>query len=253
MSGDAEFLDKLKSELRSFGAITDRGLALLTMKGEMLYSDLTKDVEQKLMMFKPSFPGLTVGSNITLAAENESVIVIRASQQMLMAVQTQQRVGLTLVMLSGLIKRYGSKFDEFAQTATIVPPAEMPKVKIEKPIPRAEVMKAPIEKMVVKEKAVEEAKEVEAELTEEEFEAYQKSLIYELIPPLTPENVLNKSGVWSRAARLMLRNLDQDLTVAELQEGLKNAGFDVTWQWVYETLRALETRGIVRIKGKRKA
>ncbi|MBS7267563.1 MAG: hypothetical protein KIH10_01870, partial [Candidatus Freyarchaeota archaeon] len=71
MSGNADFLDKLKGELRSFGAITDRGLALLTMKGEVLYSDLPKEVEQKLMLFKPSFPGLTVGSNITLAAENE--------------------------------------------------------------------------------------------------------------------------------------------------------------------------------------
>ncbi len=246
MSGDANFLDKLKGELRSFGAITDKGLALLTMKGEVLYSDLTKEVEQRLMLFKPSFPGLTVGSNITLAAENESLIVIRASQQILMAVQTQQRVGLTLVMLSGLIKRYGSKFDEFAQTVKIAPPAIKPTVKIEKPAPAA-VIETPIKEMVVKE----EAREVEAELTEKEVEAYQKSLIYELIPPLTPENVLNKSGVWSRASRLMLRNLDQDLTVEELQEGLKNAGFDVTWQWVYETLRALETRGIVRIKGKR--
>ncbi|MEX2723877.1 MAG: hypothetical protein Q6366_004600 [Candidatus Freyarchaeota archaeon] len=250
MSGDADFLDKLKGELRSFGAITDKGLALLTMKGEVLYSDLTKEVEQKLMLFKPSFPGLTVGSNITLAAENESVIVIRASQQILMAVQTQQRVGLTLVMLSGLIKRYGSKFDEFAQTVTIAPPAIKPTVKIEKPAPAA-VIETPIKEMVVKEEAAEEARGIEAELTEKEFEIYQKSLIYELIPPLTPENVLNKSGVWSRASRLMLRNLDQDLTVEELQEGLKNAGFDVTWQWVYETLRALETRGIVRIKGKR--
>ncbi|MBS7267562.1 MAG: hypothetical protein KIH10_01865, partial [Candidatus Freyarchaeota archaeon] len=162
--------------------------------------------------------------------------------------------GLTLVMLSGLIKRYGSKFDEFAQTVTIAPPVKIPKVKIEKPAPAA-VMEAPMEKRVEKEAVEEvvEAREVEAELTEKEFEAYQKSLIYELIPPLTPENVLNKSGVWSRASRLMLRNLDQDLTVEELQEGLNNAGFDVTWQWVYETLRALETRGIVRIKGKREA
>ena len=103
----------------------------------------------------------------------------------------------------------------------------------------------------VEEEAAEFIEAVEGELSEEELAEYQKSLIYELVPPLTPENVLDKSGVWNRAARLMLRNLDQDLTIDELREGLNNAGFDVSWQWVFETLRALETRGIVRIKGKR--
>ncbi|MHA1604596.1 MAG: hypothetical protein ACTSWF_08100 [Candidatus Freyarchaeota archaeon] len=127
-----------------------------------------------------------------------------------------------------------------------------PKVKVE-----AEVEEAAEEFVVeeavetVEEEAAEVIEEVEGELSEEELVGYQKSLIYELVPPLTPENVLDKSAVWNRAARLMLRNLDQDLTIDELREGLNNAGFNVSWQWVFETLRALETRGIVRIKGKR--
>ena len=106
MSEDSELVERLKNDLRSFGAIGESGLALLTMKGDILYSDLPSEVEAKLLLFKPSFPGLTIGSNITLAAEKESLIVMRTSQQMLMAVQTRQRVGFTLVMLSNLIGRY---------------------------------------------------------------------------------------------------------------------------------------------------
>lgn len=258
MSEDSDLVDRLKEELRTFGAISENGLALLTMKGEVIYTDLTDDIQQKIMLFKPSFPGLTVGSNITLAAENESIIVIRTSKQMLMAIQTQQRVGFTLVMLSTLIKRYATEFDKYVKTIT-----KPPKPKAEPKVVVAEaeletITKAPVEAAVaeppieaVTEVLAEMAEEVEGALVGEELEAYQKSLIYELIPPLTPENVLDKSGVWNRASRLMLRNLDQDLTVDELREGLNNAGFDITWQWVYETLRALETRGTVRIKGKR--
>ena len=244
MSENSELADRLKEELRASGAIRETGLALFTMKGEILYSDLADDVEQRLMLFKPSFPGLTVGSNITLAAEEDSVIVIRTSKRMLMAVQTQQRVGFTLVMLSTLIKRYEKEFDKYVKTAIKAPKAKPKAIAAE-----AAATEAPAEVEV--EEVAEAVEEVEEELTEEELEAYQKSLIYELIPPLTPENVLDKSGVWNRASRLMLRNLDQDLTVDELREGLNNAGFDVTWQWVFETLHALETRGTVRIKGKR--
>ena len=260
MSENSELADRLKEELRASGAIRETGLALFTMKGEILYSDLADDVEQRLMLFKPSFPGLTVGSNITLAAEEDSVIVIRTSKRMLMAVQTQQRVGFTLVMLSTLIKRYEKEFDKYVKTEIKAPKAKPKAIAAEAAATEAPaeveveataeaVTEAPAEVEV--EEVAEAVEEVEGELTEEELEAYQKSLIYELIPPLTPENVLDKSGVWNRASRLMLRNLDQDLTVDELREGLNNAGFDVTWQWVFETLRALETRGTVRIKGKR--
>nr|MDO8080008.1 hypothetical protein [Candidatus Freyarchaeota archaeon] len=249
MSGNSDFVNRLKGELRSFGAISDKGIALVTMKGEILYSDLSSNIEQRLMLFKPSFPGLTIGSNITLAAENESVIVMRASEKMLMAVQTQQRVGLTLVMLSSLIKRYANEFDKYMAPEIIKPPEITPKVVTEEITPKA-ITEVPV-KVVEKAEAAETVKEAERELAKEELEAYQKSLIYELIPPLTPENVLDKSGVWNRAARLMLRNLDQDLTIDELREGLNNAGFNISWLWVYETLHALETRGTVRIKGKR--
>jgi hypothetical protein len=247
MSGNGDLINRLKGELRSFGAISDKGLALFTMRGEILFSDLSSDVEKRLMLFKPSFPGLTIGSNITLAAENESVIVMRTSEKMLMAVQTQQRVGLTLVMLSSLIKRYANEFDTYVKPEVTKTPEVAPKVETKEITPRAVTEIPAAEKVGV----TETVKEVEKELTKEQLEGYQKSLIYELIPPLTPDNVLDKSSVWNRAARLMLRNLDQDLTVDELREGLHNAGFNVSWQWVNETLHALETRGTVRIKGKK--
>ncbi len=128
MSENSELVDKLKEELRTFGSLNEIGLALLTIKGKILYSDLPNNVQQKIMLFKRSFPGLTVGSNITLAAENESVIVIRPSKKMLMAVQTQQRVGFTLVMLSTLIKKYTSEFDKYVKTVTKSPKAK-PKLK----------------------------------------------------------------------------------------------------------------------------
>ncbi len=228
MSGNSDLVDKLKIDLDTIIDSSKGGLALLTSGGKIVYSDLAEDVEEKLMLFKPSFPGLIMGSNITIAAKNGSIIVMRVSEKTLMAVQTEQNVSTSLGKISTVAKRYKEEFDNYPQT-TVIKPTEV----------RSEAV---VEEVV---------EEVEKELTEQEFEDYQKSLVYELIPPLTPDNVISAcSFVWRKTTRLMLRNLDQDLTVDELREGLNGAGFDVSLQWVLENLQSLASRGIVRIKEK---
>jgi hypothetical protein len=116
LSEKADFVDKLKLELVSLGPLDERGLALITKEGEVLYSDLPREVEQKILLFKPSFPGLTVGSNITLTAKPRSTIVMCASEKMLMAVHTKQSVGFTLVKLSSIAKNYAEEFEKYAVT-----------------------------------------------------------------------------------------------------------------------------------------
>ncbi len=232
MSDNTDFINLIRQELKPLVGAEQKGLALFTKKGEIFHSDLSSEVIQKILLFKPSFPGLTIGSNITLAVDNESVIVMCTSEETLIAVRTKQSVGLALVVLSNITKKYGGEFDKYAQTAI----AKSPEAVLE---------------LAKKAEAVGSEQEVEGELNKEEFEAYQKSLVYELVPPLTPDNVLDKVyGLWKRDTRLLLRNLDQNLTIEQLQEGLNNAGFNVTWQWVLETLHGLEARGITRIKSR---
>lgn len=116
MSEKADFVNKLKMELAALGPVEERGLALITKEGEIFYSDLPREVEQKILLFKPSFPGLTVGSNITLTTKPRSTIIMCASEKMLMAVHTKQNVGFTLVKLSNIAKNYAQEFEKYADT-----------------------------------------------------------------------------------------------------------------------------------------
>lgn len=117
MSEKANFVNKLKLELAALGPAEERGLALITKEGEIFYSDLPQEVEQKILLFKPSFPGLTVGSNITLTTKPRSTIVMCTSEKMLMAVHTKQNVGFTIVKLSNIAKKYTQEFEKCADIA----------------------------------------------------------------------------------------------------------------------------------------
>ncbi|MFB0562453.1 MAG: hypothetical protein ACETWM_14705 [Candidatus Lokiarchaeia archaeon] len=120
MSANFDFKQRLKEELRSVGALSETGLALLTVKGEIHYSELSSALHHKLELFKPSYPSLAIGSNIILAEENESLIITRISEQMLMALKTpQQQVGSILNISSNLIKKYTNEFEKYAKTVAI--------------------------------------------------------------------------------------------------------------------------------------
>jgi hypothetical protein len=117
MSENLNLVDRLKLELASFDSLSERGFALLTKEGEVLYSDLPSDIEQKILLFKPSFPGLTLGSNITLLAKPRTVVVMCTSEKMLMAVQTRQSIGVTLVKLTTIAKKYADEFDKYVDSS----------------------------------------------------------------------------------------------------------------------------------------
>jgi hypothetical protein len=121
MSQDASFINNLKRELTPIYGTGKKGLALISKKGEILYSDLTSEAEQRIMRFKQSFQGLTPGSNITLIKGKESTIIICASEETLMAVETRQNVGFALLYLHNLIKKYEAEFKKY--TKKMPPPA----------------------------------------------------------------------------------------------------------------------------------
>ncbi|WXG42274.1 MAG: hypothetical protein WED07_16165 [Candidatus Freyarchaeum deiterrae] len=116
MSEDLNLVDKLKRELASFDTPSERGFALLTKKGKVLYSDLPSDVEQKVLLFKKSLPGLTVGSNITLLEKPRTIVVMCTSEKTLMVLRTRQGIGVTLVKLSSIAKKYSDEFDRYLDT-----------------------------------------------------------------------------------------------------------------------------------------
>jgi esterase/lipase len=116
MSENLGLVARLKQELASFDTLSERGFALLTKEGEVLYSELSSDAEQKIMLFKLSFPGLTPGSNITLLAKPRTLVVMCTSEKVLMALQTRQSIGVTLVKLSTIAKKYADEFDKYADT-----------------------------------------------------------------------------------------------------------------------------------------
>ncbi|MFB0562567.1 MAG: hypothetical protein ACETWM_15275 [Candidatus Lokiarchaeia archaeon] len=102
----------IKNELRVLGTVTARGLALITSDGEMLFSDMASDIEERLNMFVPGFPAMSVGSNITVNIDSRALIIIRVSERAVLAVFTDQRVGVVLARMGSLINKFGEELDK---------------------------------------------------------------------------------------------------------------------------------------------
>jgi len=125
--GVSKIVGMLRDELRVLGAITARGIALYTVGGKQIYSDLDASVDERLKMFIPSFPGLSVGSHITVNIGERNLIVMRLSERAILAVFTHQRVGIVLVKMNALIKSYGTTLDKVLEG---VVEEEIPSVKL---------------------------------------------------------------------------------------------------------------------------
>lgn len=150
--GVSKIVGMLRDELRVLGAITARGIALYTVRGKQIYSDLDSSVEERLRVFIPSFPGLSVGSHITLNIGERTLIVMRLSERAILAVFTHQRVGIVLVKMNALIKAYGSTLDKVLEGV------------VEEEVPSVQLP-------AVEEKVEEEVGEVQAEGVVEEAKA----------------------------------------------------------------------------------
>ncbi len=105
--------NRLKDEFRSLEANSEIGIALLTVKGKVLYSEFSSDINDKFEQYKPSYSSLAVGSNIILAGEDVSLIVIRTTEHILMALQApQQYVSSILTMSPSIIKKYENELEK---------------------------------------------------------------------------------------------------------------------------------------------
>ncbi len=120
MSENANFINNLKRELAPIYGTSKKGLAIISKMGEILYSDMASETEQKILRFKQSFQGLTQGSNITLVKGKEATIIICTSEETLLAVETKQHVGFALLYLHNLIKKYEAEFKKYTKKT---PPA----------------------------------------------------------------------------------------------------------------------------------
>lgn len=105
-------VNDIRNELRVLGAVTARGLALLTADGNVLYSDMPSDIETRLNLFIPGFPAMSLGSNITVNIDDRALIIMRVSEKAVLAVFTDQRVGVVLARMSSLITRFGEEIDK---------------------------------------------------------------------------------------------------------------------------------------------
>nr|MDO8079647.1 hypothetical protein [Candidatus Freyarchaeota archaeon] len=111
-------VNEIRNELRILGAITARGLALFTLDGRLLYSDTAPDIQERLNMFIPSFPALGVGSNITVNIDERTLLIMRVSERMVLAVFTDQKAGVVLMRMASLIKKYEEEFDKAVEPPT---------------------------------------------------------------------------------------------------------------------------------------
>jgi len=109
----------IRNELRILGAVTARGLALLTSDGVTLYSDMSPELRERLNVFIPGFPALGVGSNITVNIGERALIIMRVSEKTVLAVFTDQRVGVVLARMSALINKFGEELDRLVETSEV--------------------------------------------------------------------------------------------------------------------------------------
>lgn len=110
-------VNDIRNELRVLGAVTARGLALLTADGNVLYSDMPSDIETRLNLFIPGFPAMSLGSNITVNIDDRALIIMRVSEKAVLAVFTDQRVGVVLARMSSLITKFGEEIDNAIETS----------------------------------------------------------------------------------------------------------------------------------------
>ena len=109
--------NEIRNELRILGSITARGLAFFSVDGRSLYSDMPPDIQERLNMFTPSFPALSVGSNITVNIGERALLIMRVSERMVLAVFTDQKAGVVLMRMASLIRKYEDEFDKAVETS----------------------------------------------------------------------------------------------------------------------------------------
>jgi hypothetical protein len=109
-------VNEIRNELRILGSVTARGLALFAVDGRSLYSDMAPDIRERLNMFIPSFPALSVGSNITVNIGERALLMMRVSEKVVLTVFTDQKVGVVLTRMTSLAKKYGEELDKAVET-----------------------------------------------------------------------------------------------------------------------------------------
>jgi hypothetical protein len=118
MSRESEvnkLVSTIRDEFRILGAVTARGLALITVGGNVIFSDMSPEIKGRLNVFIPSLPALGVGSNITVNIGDRFLLIIRVSEKMVLAIFTDQRIGVVLTRATTIMKKYGEQFDKIAE------------------------------------------------------------------------------------------------------------------------------------------
>jgi hypothetical protein len=110
-------VSEIRNDLRILGSVTARGLALFAVDGRSLYTDMAPDIRERLNMFSPSFPALSVGSNITVNIGERTLLIMRVSEKMILTVFTDQKVGVVLTRMTSLAKKYGEELDKAVETS----------------------------------------------------------------------------------------------------------------------------------------
>jgi hypothetical protein len=109
--------DAIKKELSTLGMPSVLEMALVSTKGIVLYSDLSKVVMSRISPFYESMTQMTIGDNLSLALDSTKTIVAsRISNGAVLITVTDKKVGIVLTKMGGVADKFGRLLDELIKT-----------------------------------------------------------------------------------------------------------------------------------------
>jgi hypothetical protein len=109
--------DAIKKELSTLGMPSVLEMALVSTKGIVLYSDLSKAVMGRISPFYESMTQMTIGDNLSLALDSTKTIVAsRISNGAVLITVTDKKVGIVLTKMGGVADKFGRLLDELIAT-----------------------------------------------------------------------------------------------------------------------------------------
>lgn len=116
-------------------------MALVSTKGIVLFSDLSKVAMSRISPFYESITRMAIGDNLSLALDTTKTIVAsRISNGAVLITVTDKKVGIILTKMGGVADKFGRLLDELivaeeSKTATGLPPKGAPAITAPSPSP----------------------------------------------------------------------------------------------------------------------
>jgi hypothetical protein len=105
--------DAIRKELATLGMPSVLEMALVSTRGIVLYSDLSKVAMSRISPFYESITRMAIGDNLSLALDTTKTIVAsRISNGAVLITVTDKKVGIILTKMGGVSDKFGRLLDE---------------------------------------------------------------------------------------------------------------------------------------------